>query len=132
MSKVLSLIVVATLCVSLAPAAAEEIQDATIAAPEAHSVVMENEHVRVISALASAGHKSPMHSHPPLVIISLGTARIKMTNSDGTGAIVNVRPGTVLWGDGAEHSWELLAGEINIIAVEVKSAKPAMAEGAEE
>ncbi len=132
MSKVLGLIVVVTLCVSLAPAAAEEIQDATIAAPEAHSVVMENEHVRVISALASAGHKSPMHSHPPLVIISLDTARIKLTNSDGTEVIANVRPGTVLWSDGAEHSWELLAGEINIIAVEVKSAKPAMAEGAAE
>ena len=129
MSKVLSLIVVATLYLSLAPAAAEEIQDATIAAPEAHSVVMENEHVRVISALASAGHKSPMHSHPPLVLISLDTARIKLTNSDGTEAIVNLRPGTVLWFDGSEHSWELLAGEINIIAVEVKSAKPAMAEG---
>ena len=132
MSKVLGLIVVVTLCVSLAPAAAEEIQGATIAAPAAHSVVMENEHVRVISALASAGHKSPMHSHPPAVIISLDTARIKLTNSDGTGAIVDVRPGTVLWSDGAEHSWELLAGEINIIAVEVKSAKPAMAEGAAE
>jgi len=129
MSKVLSLIVVATLYLSLAPAAAEEIQDATIAAPGAHSVVMENEHVRVISALASAGHKSPMHSHPPLVLISLDTARIKLTNSDGTEAIVNLRPGTVLWIDGSEHSWELLAGELNAIVVEVKSAKPAMAEG---
>ena len=122
----------------LAPAAekessvAAEIQDATIAAPEAHAVVMENEHVRVISGLASPGHKSPMHSHPPLVLISLDTARIKVTNSDGTEVIVNLRPGTVLWSDGAEHSWELLAGEINVIAVEVKSAKPAMAEGGAE
>ena len=129
MSKVLSLIVVATLCLSLAPAAAEEIQDATIAASGAHSVVMENEHVRVISALASAGHNSPMHSHPPAVVISLETARIKLTNSDGTEVILNLRPGTVFWSDGAEHSWELLAGEVNVVAGEVKSAKPAMAEG---
>ena len=132
MSKVLSLSGVATLCVGFATAAAEEIQDATIGAAAAHSVVMENEHVRVISALASAGHKSPMHSHPPAVIISLDTARIKLTNSDGTEAIFNLRPGTVFWADGAEHSWELLAGEINAIAVEVKSAKPAMAEGGAE
>lgn len=31
--------------------------------------------------------------------------------------------------DGGAHEWELLAGEINIIAVEVKSAQAAMDQG---
>ena len=119
---------VALLCLALTPVAAQEAQDATIAAPGAHSVVMENEHVRVISALASAGHKSPMHSHPPLVVISLGTARIKLTNADGSEQIINLRPGTVFWGEGGAHEWELLAGEINVIAVEVKSANTAQSD----
>ena len=123
MSRILRLVLaVFLISASVAFAQADEIQDATIAAPEAHSVVFENEHVRVISAIASAGHKSPLHSHPPLVVISMGTARAKITNADGTGGIINVRPGTVFWGDSAAHEWELLAGEIDIIAVEVKAA----------
>ncbi len=111
----------------LAPFAvfAQEIQDATIAAPEAHSVEFENDHVRVISAIAAPGHNSPMHSHPPAVVISLGTARIRLTNADGSQQIVNIRPGSVFWTDGTVHSWELLAGEVNAIAVEVKAAAAA-------
>lgn len=122
-----SIVVVATAMLALASThvGAQEVQDATIAAPQAHQVVMENDHVRVISALAAPGHKSPMHSHPPLVIISLGTARVALTNADGSQAITDLRPGQVLWSDGGAHEWELLAGEINVIAVEVKAAASA-------
>lgn len=129
MSKFANLMFVTTLLIAFAPVSAQEageIQDATIAAPGAHAVEFENDHVRVISAIASAGHKSPMHSHPPIVVVSMDTARIKVTNADGSQAIVNFRPGTVLWLDETAHEWELLAGEINVIAVEVKAA----AEGA--
>lgn len=132
MSAFLKFIAIATLCLALSPVAAEEIQDATIAAPEAHSVVMENDHVRVISALASAGHKSPMHTHPPLVLISLDTARIKFINADGGEQIANLRPGMVIWRDGGAHKWELLAGEVNVIAVEVKAARTAAAKAGDQ
>lgn len=132
MSAFLKFIAIATLCLALSPVAAEEIQDATIAAPEAHSVVMENDHVRVISALASAGHKSPMHTHPPLVLISLDTARIKLINADGGEQIANLRPGMVIWRDGGAHKWELLAGEVNVIAVVVKAARTAAAKAGDQ
>jgi len=128
MSKLVTSAALAAACFVLVPLAAQEVQDATIAAAEAHSVVLENEHVRVISALAAPGHNSPMHSHPPLVMISLGTARVKFTNADGSEQIANFRPGTVVWSDGGVHSWELLAGEVNVIAVEVKSAAEAASE----
>lgn len=101
---------------------AQDVEDATVAAPGAHSVEFENEHVRVISALAAPGHKSPMHSHPPLVVISLSTARVKMQNPDGSEAYLNVRPGSVFWSDSTAHSWEVVSGEVNVIAVEVKAA----------
>ena len=103
--------------------AAQSVQDATVAAPEAHQVVMENDHVRVLRALAAPGHKSPMHSHPPRVIISLGTARVRMTMGDGTVQYFDLYPGMVFWIDETEHSWELLAGEVNVVGVEVKAAK---------
>ena len=127
MSRVRVFLVGASLCAGVAAASAQTITDATVADPDAHQVVLENEHVRVFQALASAGRKSPMHSPPPFVFVSLGTARLKLTSPDAKSQIIDVRPGTVFWLDGVEHSWELLAGEVNVVGVEVKSAKAAKA-----
>jgi len=125
MSKLFGSFVVAALGVTAA--SAQTIPDSTVADPVVHRVVLENEHVRVLQALASPGWKSAMHSHPPTVIISIGTARVQMTYADGKKELFDIRPGQVFWIDGAEHSWELIAGEVNVVAVEVKSAKAAKA-----
>ena len=127
MSKVRAFLVGASLCVAAAAASAKTIPDSTIVDPDVHQVVLENEHIRVLQGLGSAGRKSPMHSHPPLLLVSLGTARVRVTYPDGKTQILDLRPGTVFWIDGVEHSWEILAGEVNVVAVEVKSAKAAKA-----
>ena len=113
--------VVLTTCVSLY---AQKPNDALKVDPDVHKLVLENDHIRVFEARASRGARSPMHSHPPFVFISLSTARVKLTLPDGKKAILDTYPGQVMWlPDGLEHSWELLSGEINVIAVEVKSAQ---------
>lgn len=127
MSRLRAFLVGILLCAGVTVASAQTAPDATVADPDAHQVLLENDHVRVFQALASAGRKSPMHSHPPFVFVSLGTARLKLTSPDAKTQILDVRPGTVFWIDGVEHSWELLSGEVNVIAVEVKSAKAAKA-----
>jgi len=127
MIRVVGLLMLSS-CLVPAVAGAQEIQDATIADAEAHQVVLDNEHVRVIRALAAPGHASPMHSHPPIVVISLGTARVRMTAPDGTQQILDLHPGMLFWSDGMEHAWELLAGEVNVIGVEVKAANAATPE----
>lgn len=127
MSKVRALLVGASLCVCLLAASAQTAPDATVVDPDAHQVVLENEHVRVLQVLASPGWKSPMHSHPPLLLTSIGTGRVRFTYPDGKKQIFDLRPGSVLWIDGVEHAWELLAGEVNVVAVEVKAAKAAKA-----
>lgn len=104
-------------------AAAQRAKDAVVIDPDVHHVVMENEHVRVFEARAAHGRKSPMHSHPPVLVVSVGSARIKLTTPDGKTQILDLRPGQVLWLDNPEHSWELQAGELHVIAVEVKSAQ---------
>jgi len=114
--------------VGLATAGPQKSKDAVIVDPDVHHVVMENEHVRVFEALAAHGWKSPMHTHPPFVLVSLGSARLKMTRPDGTSFIFDLRPGQVVWMEDAEHSWELLAGEVHVIGVEVKSAQAAKAQ----
>jgi quercetin dioxygenase-like cupin family protein len=128
MTRILAVLAIIALCLSSAPAGAQEVADATIAAPAAHEVVLENEHVRVISAQASPGHQSPMHSHPPMVIISMDTARVRLTSPDGTETIISLRPGMVFWADSQAHEWELLSGEVNAIGIEVKSANSAASE----
>ena len=127
MSKVRAFLVGASLCLGASAGSAQTVPDATVADPDAHQVVLENEHVRVLQVLAAPGRKSPMHSHPPFLVVSLGTARLKLTSPDAKTQILELRPGTVYWIDGAEHSWELLAGEVNVVGVEVKSAKAAKA-----
>ncbi len=104
-------------------ASAQKPQHATIVDPDAHQVLFENEHVRVIQARASHGWQSAMHSHQPMLVVNLGSGRQKVTWADGTTQIVDLNPGAVVWQAAAfDHTWELLAGEVNVILVEVKSA----------
>jgi len=98
-------------------------RDAVTVDPSHHAVVLENDHVRVIEAMAAPGDRSPMHTHPPLVLVSLGTGRTRMTVPGGNRVISDFHPGQVIWVPGAEHSWELLAGHPHVIAVEVKAAR---------
>jgi hypothetical protein len=97
--------------------------DAVSVDPDVHNVILENEYVRVFDARASKGTKSPMHSHPPMVLVSLDTTRFRMTLPDGKVSLFDMNPGQVRWVVGARHSWELLAGELHAIGVEIKSAQ---------
>jgi quercetin dioxygenase-like cupin family protein len=102
---------------------AQKSRDAVAIDPDVHNVVMENEHVRVFEAKGAPGRKSPMHTHPSLVLVSVGSARVKLTLPDGKNSMLDLRPGQVLWLENPEHSWELLAGDLHVVAVEVKSAQ---------
>jgi quercetin dioxygenase-like cupin family protein len=124
MRRKASLLFAFALAVGVATLLAQKAPDAVEVDPDVHHVVFENEHVRVFEGRAAPGRKSPMHSHPPFVLVSLGSARLKLTLPDGGTQILDLRPGQVLWMVGAEHSWEMLAGDAHVVAVEVKSARP--------
>jgi len=128
MRRYIAVAVAFVLGVAVALAVAQS-RDAVIVDPTAHSVVLENEHVRVLEARASHGYKSPMHTHPSLAVISIGSARVKLTQPDGKSSMLDLRPGMVLWLDKPEHSWELISGELHVVAVEVKSAAGKAAAG---
>lgn len=101
-------------------ARAQGARDAVAVDPDHHHVILENERVRVFEVLADAGARSPMHTHPPFVLVSLGKARLRMTMADGKTTIFDLHPGQVLWLENVEHSWELIAGQGHVVAVEVK------------
>jgi quercetin dioxygenase-like cupin family protein len=98
-------------------------RDAVAVDPAHHHVIMENARVRVFEVLAAPGDKSPMHTHQPLVAVSLSKARLRMTTPDGKTSIFDLNPGQVLWMENVEHSWDLLAGQVHLVAVEPKAAR---------
>jgi hypothetical protein len=97
--------------------------DAISVDPDVHQVVLENDFIRVFDARASKGAKSPLHTHPPMVLVSLGKARFRTTQADGNMGIFDLNPGQALWVENAHHSWELIAGELHAIGIEIKSAQ---------
>ncbi|MGQ0428980.1 MAG: hypothetical protein ACT4UQ_03515 [Gammaproteobacteria bacterium] len=100
--------------------------DAVAVDGDVHRLILDNESVRVFDARAARGMKSPMHSHPPMVLISLGKSRLRITTPDGKSGVFDLNPGQVIWrGEPTEHSWELLVGDLHAIGVEIKSAKGA-------
>lgn len=104
-------------------APAQTAPDAVDVDPTHHQVFLENDHVRVFQVLAAPGARSPMHSHHPLMFVSLGRARIRVTAPDGGSSIFDTHPAQVLWFENVAHSWELLSGELQVVAVEIKAAR---------
>ena len=53
-----------------ASAVGQDARDAVALDPTHHHVILENDHVRIFEVLAAPGDTSPMHTHPPLVLVS--------------------------------------------------------------
>ena len=126
MRRILGMAVAFVLGAGLATALVQKASDrtdSTIVDPDVHQVVFENDHVRVLDARIAPGWKSPMHTHPPLLLISCGSGRLKLSSPDGSTQVADFSPGMVLWRGATEHSWELLAGDAHVFGVEVKSAQ---------
>jgi quercetin dioxygenase-like cupin family protein len=99
--------------------------DAVSVDPTHHKVILDNDHVRVFEVVAAPGAESPMHQHPPTVLVSLDRARFHQTLPDGTQEVFDFHPGQVIWLDQFQHSWQMLSGEGRLIGVEVKAATQA-------
>jgi len=104
-------------------ARAETLGNAIDVDGEVHRLLMENEFFRIFDARASAGTKSPMHRHEPMVLVSLGKARFRVTTPDGKTTLLDLNPGQAFWVQSPQHSWELLTGELHVVGVEIKSAQ---------
>ena len=59
-----------------ATAVTQSTKDAVEVDPTHHHVILENPKVRVFEVMAERGDKSPMHSHKPLVLVSLGSSLV--------------------------------------------------------
>jgi hypothetical protein len=89
--------------------------------PKYHTVDFENDRVRILRTVLEPHIKSPMHEHPPYVVVYLTELHTTMALSDGR-LVDNVRrKGEVAWRDAMKHSTENIGNQTAMeIQVELK------------
>ena len=89
--------------------------------PKHHTVVLENDRVRAIRTILEPHLKSPMHEHPPYVVVYL--TELHVTQKLGDGRLVDNprKPGEVAWRDAQKHETENIGDHTAMeIQVELK------------
>jgi quercetin dioxygenase-like cupin family protein len=96
-------------------------QDPVTIAPDAHNVLLENDHVRVYEFHAGSGVKVPMHSHPNHVVYFLTDGNVRFTTPDGKTRDMEAKSGTSVWVDPTTHAVENIGKEaIKAVLIEMK------------
>jgi uncharacterized protein (TIGR02246 family) len=102
-------------------------QDPVELSPHMYSILLENEHVRVLDFRAAPGEKEPMHSHPAAVVYILADGKIRMTTKGGDPEEIESKAGTAVWADAVTHSYENLAPiGARVLIVEMKGMATAV------
>ncbi|HEV2388985.1 MAG TPA: hypothetical protein VGS20_17225 [Candidatus Acidoferrales bacterium] len=80
--------------------------------PQHYTVELENDRVRVVRILYGAGEKSPMHQHPPGVVVFVTDGKFKFDFPDGTSEAIEKKAGEIMYfAEKWEHQPESLTGE---------------------
>jgi len=104
--------------------------DALVAAPDHHEVLLENDSIRVLDSLLTAGESTPIHTHSwPGVQYILGFSDFVRVDVTGKTVLDSLefpskpRPGVALWsGPLKPHSVKNVGdADLRVISVELKS-----------
>ena len=99
-------------------------QDVAKVSPETHTVLLENERVRVLDVHATPGEKVGMHSHPASTLYYLTDGKLKVTYPDGRTEQRFVKAGTAVWSEAVTHAVENVgADEFHEVHIELKVTK---------
>lgn len=103
--------------------------DAMTAAPQHHSLLLENDHVRVLDSLVKPGESTPVHTHEwSGVLYILGVSDFVRYDDNGT-VLFDSResadkptPGQALWSGPLQPHYVTNVGDmdIRVISVELK------------
>ena len=122
-----ALIFFACLTVGTPPTIASQIPvgiDPVIVSPDRFTVLLENEHVRIVEYVLLPGQRDQWHTHPAKVsyVVTGGTLRI--TLEDGTSFSADERAGTVSWAEPLGRHFVENVGEspVRILLIEIKAA----------
>ena len=96
-------------------------QDVMKVGADTHSVLLENDNVRVLKVSIKPGGKVPMHSHTHNVAYYLSDAKVKITMPDGKTAERELKAGTSSWSEAVTHAVENVGStELQEIQIELK------------
>jgi beta-alanine degradation protein BauB len=96
-------------------------QDVMKVGADTHSVLLENDNVRVLKVSIKPGGKVPMHSHTHNVAYYLSDAKVKITMPDGKTMERELKAGTSSWSEAVTHSVENVGStELQEIQIELK------------
>ena len=97
--------------------------EVTEVSPDIYTVLLENEHVRVLEYLLEPGEKEAWHTHPPKVIYVVSGGKLRITTKGGDSFVVDEKSGDTAWmGAVSPHFGENIGTTpIRIVLVEVKS-----------
>jgi oxalate decarboxylase/phosphoglucose isomerase-like protein (cupin superfamily) len=97
-------------------------QDVTKVAGDSHTVLFENDQVRVLAVHFKPGQVAPMHSHPANVSYFLTDGKLKITLPDGKVIERSPKAGTAGWSDATTHAAENIgATDFQQVQVELKT-----------
>lgn len=98
--------------------------DPVVISPDQFTILLENEHVRVVEYALDPGERDEWHTHPPKLsyVVSPGTLRI--TTQNGESFLTEEVDGNAAWMDALGLHYAENVGEtrVRIILVEVKAA----------
>lgn len=70
--------------------------DAVVAAPKQHSILLENDHVRVLNTRIEPGETAPLHTHRwPAALYILSSSHFVRRDADGNVLVDSRRTGSV-------------------------------------
>jgi quercetin dioxygenase-like cupin family protein len=96
-------------------------QDVVKVAADSHTVLLENDQVRVLKVDMKPGQKVPMHSHPHNVAYFLTDGKVKIILPDGKTQERTIKAGTSSWSEATTHAAENIGTtEFQEIQIELK------------
>src|SRR5215469_282712 len=98
-------------------------QDVVKVSPETHTVLLDNEHVRVLDVHAKPGQMVGMHSHPASTLYYLTDGNLKITYPDARTEERTVKAGTAVWSNAVTHAVENVGtNDFHEVHIELKDA----------
>ena len=99
--------------------------DAVVASPDRFTILLENEHVRVVEYVLRPGERDRWHTHPPKVSYVVSGGQLRIHLADGTSFVSDEKEGTAVWMDALPRHYAENVGTtpVRIVLVEVKSPR---------
>jgi len=101
--------------------------DPTIVSPKKYTVLLENEHVRVVEYVIRPGEKDAWHTHPPKVAYIVSGGDLRITPKGADSFVVKENSGNAAWmgAVGLHFGENVGTTPVRIVLVEIKSLSDA-------